>query len=662
VILFGGDMFFMLYSNYLNIDFYIFIMFLKKILFFSVLCISFVALLPQAAYAGDPKLPINDDSYAARYVSQSVPDPIKIEAGGMKTVEFTFKNTGSATWSESGSRYISAYAVEPKYRSSDFAGSEWLSTKQTGKIAGVVRPGETGKLTLTLYAPEKTGEYVERFYLAAENRTWVSGGYFYIKIRVVPKTAVKTSVDDKKVSDLEIEEVADEVVTQKLQAKKVGQNKKSVTAVGGEQVSMVLIYQNKSTAPWEGYQLGVNNPSSLASSNKLTFADKKWYNNLVVESSAETVELGAFARKRFTFRAPVKKGTYKAQFHVAVGGEIVEGSEAVVNIEVTADAPDHYTAPVFTGAPVVTPTVKTYRIAAEPRIRVGVWKVDESYVMFQSAQDDYKIYTGNVYHGILPVNTKATLSRVNGQYSLKAGDISIKSPEYIRLVPKKNEHAVFSLLNYDRKVSWKGPRNFNTYRGAMEYRLTQDNKTMYAINDLLFEDYVAGIAENTDASPSEYLKSQAVAQRTYAYYITTFSNKHEKRHFDVVAHTGDQLYLGYESEQIMPRFVTAAKATRGYMATYDVDDNKNTPNDVVITPYFGHTDGRTRSWTEVWGGSTKPWLVSVKSEYDAGRRLYGHGVGMSQRDAAIRADKEGLGWEALIKHYYTGVDLEQLYK
>ena len=52
----------------------------------------------------------------------------------------------------------------------------------------------------------------------------------------------------------------------------------------------------------------------------------------------------------------------------------------------------------------------------------------------------------------------------------------------------------------------------------------------------------------------------------------------------------------------------------------------------VITPYFTWSDGRTRSWTDVWGGSTKPWLVSVEAPYDVGKNLYGHGVGMSAWD------------------------------
>jgi peptidoglycan hydrolase-like amidase len=34
---------------------------------------------------------------------------------------------------------------------------------------------------------------------------------------------------------------------------------------------------------------------------------------------------------------------------------------------------------------------------------------------------------------------------------------------------------------------------------------------------------------------------------------------------------------------------------------------------------------------------------------------------MSQRDCAIRAEKEGLDYILLLKYYYTGVEVERIY-
>ena len=106
----------------------------------------------------------------------------------------------------------------------------------------------------------------------------------------------------------------------------------------------------------------------------------------------------------------------------------------------------------------------------------------------------------------------------------------------------------------------------------------------------------------------------------------------------------------------MPNVVAAQRATRGYMATYD--------SNYIITPYYSTSDGRTRSWAEVWGGSNRPWLVSVPATYDKrdGKAMAGHGVGMSARDAAYMADEGGKNWQEILKYYYTGVNVNLIYQ
>lgn len=613
-----------------------------------------------AVKAADPKLPIRDNNYAAKYVSQSISDPIEIEAGKTKTVVFKFKNIGTATWAADSNRYISAYTVEPKYRESEFKGSNWLGKSQTAKVSGTVKPGEIGELELQLTAPEKVGDYVERFYLAAENYSWLEGSYFFIKIKVVEATVpVETVVAEEPEANLppvlETEEKAEELI---YKARPVGLNIKSVTAKGGELVKVISIIQNKGTAAWNKFSFLSNEPVNLASvSDRLTFADESWQSSLVVVEKQESILPGKFVRETFYFRAPSKKGTYTASFKLAADDNVLDDLALNISVTVTEDAPVHYQVPSFNDA---SASQSQPRLDGEPRIRVGLWK-PEAHVVFVSNESDYIIYDGLQPVDILAKGTKATLTYFDGIYSLKKGEQILKSTNYFRLEPENGYKSVFVLENYDRKVSWKGPNNFNKYRGAMEFRLTQDKKDVYVINDLLFEDYVAGIAETSNASPIEYIKALLTAARTYAYYVKEYSSKHDQRNFDVVAHTGDQLYLGYVSEELMPRVVEAVRSTNGYMITYDTDNNPETQSDIVITPYFANSDGRTRAWTEVWGGVNKPWLVSVKTHYDMGRSMYGHGVGMSARDAAYRADEEGLDWQELIKYYYSGVEVERIY-
>jgi peptidoglycan hydrolase-like amidase len=99
--------------------------------------------------------------------------------------------------------------------------------------------------------------------------------------------------------------------------------------------------------------------------------------------------------------------------------------------------------------------------------------------------------------------------------------------------------------------------------------------------------------------------------------------------------------------------VRAVDETRGLIVSYN--------NELVVTPYFSRSDGRTRAWSEVWYGS-KPWLISKPAPYDAreGFALWGHGVGMSAMDAYYRAG-DGWTWDNILKYYYTGIDIKRIY-
>ncbi len=625
-----------------------------KLSFFSVMVFYlFGCLIPtNVASAYNPPPPV-DSGYAARYLSQSIPDPIVIEAGKSKTVTINFKNVGKYTWDETGSRYISAYTRELKYRQSVFAGDSWIEPRQTAKIAGIVKPGEVGKLNILLQAPLRTGRYVEYFHLAADGYTWLQGGGFYLVINVVEASEKEEIIKD---DGLIVKDDSDSSYRAKLALLNV----KEVSAGGGELVKMIIAFQNQGERDWNNYSISTSENSALAAySDKLTFADESWINENIILTGQDPIKPDEYLREIFYIRTPVKAGTYTAGFNLMVDGQAVENGRVEIPVTVTADAPDHYRALFFSDRDQIQASDEP-RLDREPEIRVGLWKPEEP-VLFRSIADDYYVYAGGELKGNLNSPNLGTLSFKNGQYVFESKDVSFSSDQYIRLVPVNDQHAPFALINLTRKIAWKGDINFNQYRGAMEYRHTQDGKTLYVINELLFEDYMAGIAETSNLAHIEYIKALLTAARTYAYYIKEYSGKHDARNFDVVAHTGDQLYLGLIGEQDLPNVKKAAQATAGHMVTCDLDDNSATASDIVITPYFGNSDGRTRSWTEVWGGTMKPWLVPVKAEYDIGRSMFGHGVGISQRDAAYRAEKEGLNWIELLKYYYTGVDVERIY-
>ncbi|HRH23008.1 MAG TPA: SpoIID/LytB domain-containing protein [Candidatus Magasanikbacteria bacterium] len=590
--------------------------------------------------AADPKLTIKDSAYAVKFVSQSIPDPVQMEAGEIKTVTFKFKNIGTATWT--GSRFISAYTMEPRYHDSVFKGSNWISSSQSAKIEGTIKPGEVGELKLELKAPETSGEYKEEFYLAAENHTWVKGGYFFIDISVVPKKQVAVTTETTTTP------APTATVSQSTyQATRIILSKKQIEARGGETVPVIIGFQNTGTNPWTSYTL---------KSTAVNVENRAGTPKVLVEKQA-VVSPSGIARETISLPIPERKGMYTMRLALVPNGIEKASDLGTVTVTVTEDATT-ITEEEYTES--VQPLV---RFLEEPRIRVGVWKNPEKGVEFVSSDETYTVFDGDTTMGTIPPGTRVSMWQTKGMFYFKGADIEYSTGNFIRLVPANNPHAVFRLANFERLVTYRGKQSFNAYRGAMEYRATKNNDAVYVVNDILFEDYIAGIAETSNEAHMEYMKAILTAARTYGYYMQNHPSTQGKI-FDVVATTADQLYLGYESEVLLPRVVEAAQATRGMMITYDTDANADTMSEIVMTPYFANADTRTRSWSEVWGGAGRPWLVSVPTEYDKRdkKKLYGHGVGMSARDASIRASEKGENFEQLLKYYYTGVGLEKMYQ
>ena len=449
----------------------------KKVVFLSL--IFSVIFLPQTIQAAVSEVKIKDEKYAARFESQSILDPITIEVGTSETVVLKFKNVGEAIWDNTRPNYISAYTMEPRDRSSIFRGSTWLSAEQTGKMKGVIKPGGVGELAIDFKAPEKIGEYIEKFYLAAENYTWVKGGYFYIKIKVINK---KIQVENQIKTNEEKAEVKNGTADTKevgIQAKRIVLNKKAIIAKGGEKIKIVAGWQNVGASSWKSYGLSANLPTALAAVSRLSFADKLWKNQSTIFEKQQTIASGGIAREIFYFRAPRIKGIYTATFRLQVDGKMLEDGAISLPVTVTADAPEHYQEPEFGETP--RPISETPRLSEEPRIRVGLRRFEEKdkkTVKVMSDQDDYVIYKGQELVGRLEKNQTATLKYSQGVYSFKAKNLNFKTNNYIRLEPATNPHAVFQLTNWERKLTWKGSRNFNAYRGGLEFRITPDGNRL----------------------------------------------------------------------------------------------------------------------------------------------------------------------------------------
>ncbi len=89
------------------------------------------------------------------------------------------------------------------------------------------------------------------------------------------------------------------------------------------------------------------------------------------------------------------------------------------------------------------------------------------------------------------------------------------------------------------------------------------------------------------------------------------------------------------------------------------------PDRIALATYSSGTDGRTRDWTEVWGGDGFPWLISVNDPIGIisnwNTLTANHMVGMSANGARAYAIDEGKSYDWILKHYYTGISIAKIY-
>ncbi|MEK7102617.1 MAG: SpoIID/LytB domain-containing protein [Patescibacteria group bacterium] len=622
--------------------------------------------------------------YAASYSAEIALPPAKMtlspgEKGG---VSLLVKNIGSVAWPVTGRGYVSAYTFDPKYHLSRLEDKTWRRRDQPATIAAAVKPGASGYLRFPVLAPLEPGVYEETFQLAAEDTAWIAGGKFVVRVEVREKKVsdnleiLKQVQDDKLgVRDDKVVVSTSSALTAPHKALLLARSHRKIEAAGGENILMRFGFKNVGETTWIERGIGYADVAlaavdtltpALSPQGRGSFVHESWASaREVVKLAVGTVAPGQTEFFTFNVRAPSKAGSYNLRLSLMAGGQAVSGGDIEVPVTVTSNAQNTSGEPVI---PLVGGESEPVVLAPEPRIRVGLFKPEQP-VEFKSPF----IYVLRDANGLvlyeLPSGTQAVLHYKKGQYTFYAQGTTLLSETQFRLEPKAvsstsdgiassasppRNDSYFELLNHEDRPTWNRAINYNQFRGVFELRYSKENDKVWAITELPMEEYLAGLAEVSENKVPEFYKAQAVAARTYAYYQLQDGRKHASRNFDVNASQGDQVYAGYVREQTFKKGAEGVSATRGEMMTYN--------KDVVVTPYFAQSAGRTYSWKEAWGGQDKPWLVSIITHYDKGRIKYGHGVGMSQYDAAKRAEKEGVDYQALLKYYYRGVEVEKVYR
>jgi len=223
---------------------------------------------------------------------------------------------------------------------------------------------------------------------------------------------------------------------------------------------------------------------------------------------------------------------------------------------------------------------------------------------------------------------------------------------YIRMSPTGG--GVMQVVSYHDHPGWNPSLDDNTFRGAIEVRWSTASSSLWVVEDMPLEQYLRGIAETSSGDAAEYLKTMAVASRSYALWHLSHGGKYGSGEIFQLKNSrngngDDQQYRGYGLESRFPDLVTAVTGTAGQVVTYN--------NSVAMTSYFSNSDGRTRSAQEAWNISSWPWLASVADPDCNGMTLNGHGVGLSGYGARARAGR-GDTYTQILTYYYSSTAVQ----
>jgi len=582
----------------------------------------------------------------------------EIAAGETQTVTLQFQNIGTAAWGNSGKKYVSAYTYAPKYRASHFRADNWKDFTQAAVLKEArVPPNIKGTIELSLKAPLTPGEYRETFRLAAEDTAWIPGSEFTLVIKVSsPSSVTPTSFVTPPSSVIPAASVTpapstdgtpSPVSSSGLSATILLRSAKEITAEAGQEIRYRVGVKNTGTVVWKTREIR-SDDLGIASVNT---KHPSWVSaNKVAVVSAGEVKPGGLDLLEFTFTAPPSKGKHVVSYKLAVNDTIVPNFSIDIPVEVTTGAQEALESPMVVPSSSVTADI----LLAEPIVRIGVLIVDEE------TDNQVEISCNTAWNlmdgeggllGQMQANQMVRAFYKNQRYYFNRGQGIEQTHKYLRFIPTSND-AVCTIENFDRRRTRNAGFADNQFRDVLEFRYNSAKNRAWIINELPMEEYLYGLAETSNISHQEFKKSLVTVARTYAHYHVERASKHAKEFFHMNASADDQVYKGYGHEVRHPRIREAVEDTRGVLTTYN--------NATAITPYFSRSDGRTRDWSEVWGGSVA-WVKSVPAPCDArkGRTLWGHGVGMSASEALCLADESGKKWDEIVHYFFTGIELKK---
>lgn len=577
----------------------------------------------------------------------------QLDPGGHTIVTLAFQNKGTQTWVKEGKYPI--WLITQNARKSLFKDFSWKTEAQTALLTEAkVSPGGIGHFTLELRAPLTPGSYQEGFQLAVAGTQLISGSTVTLPIQV---TAPSVHVA------LPAQSTGSVTTNGLYQALLLLKSTSAITLLGNGRLALTYGFKNIGRTDWSRLSLRIAGVMPALSGKLSSVQDESWYSSIEPVVATKQTKAGEIGFIGFTIKAPAKMGKYVASFQLYADNQQVDDGKLDIPITVTADGyfePEPATpatsVPSVPAVPTDTLQALTGDMASlpsEPMIRVGLFAVTDDQMIVRAVSGGFSLKQNNVSVCRFTSGESVTVryDRIN-KVSKATGPRCTSQSSDVYVVVADDGISPLELTDFTRLVSWLPGANDNKFRGKLELRYTPATDLVWIINELPVEYYLKGSGETSNSSPLEYQKALLTAARTYAMYHVGRGTKHANENYMVDAKY-DQVYRGYGAEIRNPIVNQGIDATRGQIVTYQ--------GKLAITPYYSRSDGRTRGWTEVWGGSGYPWLVSVQVPWDNGRVLWGHGVGMSAT-GAIGMANEGKLYQEILKWFYTGTELRAAYK
>lgn len=577
----------------------------------------------------------------------------QVDPDGHLVVTVHIKNSGKTTWKRDGTGAVGLYigSTKSSFKDTSWKSDSWIATI----LEPQVNPGQTATVAFELRAPSVPGRYQEAYMLKAGDASPIAGSTFNLPILV-------RTPDNFVLNQGGLENGPAAIVGQYL-ASLLLQPRGPFTVTGNGTLSFQYGIKNTGTANWNRQDIVLKQIVPDLGLRLSSVRHESWLDTNKVKEQTVVTEPGRIGLYDFKVKAPAKAGSYTVKLALQADGNDVQGGEINIPITVTADGyiePETTTpsTPAPSSPPVYTPPVDPANLPNEPIIRVGLYTTTDDTVIVRGVNGGFVLQQGGsvntagntVCDFSVGESVTVVFDRANKVYKASGSRCQTQSTQQYVAVATDGLSPL-EITDISRPVSWLPGANDNKFRGKLELRYTPKTDSVWVINELPIEYYLKGIAETSNVSPMEFQKTLLVAARTYAMYHVEHATKHADE-FYIVDAKYDQVYRGYGQEARSPNIVSAVEQTRGQVVTYD--------NKIAITPYFSRSDGRTRSWSEVWYG-TVAWCQGVSVPQDNGKTLWGHGVGMSASGALAMAN-EGKMYDYILKYFYTGIQIMKWYK